>query len=61
MLSQCAWVGNMPTQAQERNFMERLTIQEQLRFYIQWCEDNHLAPKEAKNLNAYVNEIKPKK
>lgn len=58
MLSQCAWVGNMPTQAQERNFMERLTIQEQLRFYIQWCKDNGLEPKEFKNLTAYMTEIR---
>ena len=48
----------MPIQAQERNFMERLTIQEQLRFYIQWCKDNGLEPKDAKSLTAYMNEIR---
>ncbi len=41
--------------------MEYLSPSEQWRFYLQWCEDNHLAPKEAKNLNAYVQEISPKK
>ena len=36
--------------------MERLTIAEQIRFYIQWCKDNHLAPKEFANLKAYLHE-----
>lgn len=40
--------------------MERLTFAEQVRFYIQWCRDNNLAPKEANNLNAYIHEITKK-
>ncbi len=36
--------------------MERLTFAEQVRFYIQWCRDNNLAPKEFANLKAYINE-----
>ena len=37
--------------------MERLTISEQIKFYIQWCKDNGLNPKEAKSLNAYIAEV----
>ena len=37
--------------------MERLTLSEQFRFYIQWCTDNGLEPKDAKSLDAYVQEI----
>lgn len=48
----------MLTQAQERNFMERLTFQEQVKFYLQWCKDNGLEPKEFKNLQAYFAEIR---
>lgn len=38
--------------------MERLTIKEQVKFYIQWCKDNGLEPKEFKNLNAYLAEVR---
>jgi len=38
--------------------MERLTLQEQLRFYIQWCNDHSLEAKDAKNLIAYFREIR---
>lgn len=41
--------------------MEYLSPIEQWRFYLQWCRDNNLAPKEAKNLNAYIQEITTKK
>lgn len=38
--------------------MERLTLKEQFRFYIQWCEDNGVEPKDAKSFAAYVAEIR---
>lgn len=38
--------------------MERLTFEEQVKFYIQWCKDNGLEPKEFNNLKAYMNEIR---
>lgn len=38
--------------------MERLTFAEQMKFYLQWCKDNGLKPKEYKNLLAYVNEVR---
>lgn len=38
--------------------MERLTFAEQVKFYIQWCKDNGLEPKEFNNLKAYMNEIR---
>jgi len=37
--------------------MERLTLAEQIRFYIQWCKDNHLEPKNGRNLVAYIQEV----
>lgn len=58
VITHSAWVGIMLTQAQERNFMERLTFQEQVKFYLQWCKDNGLEPKEFKNLQAYFAEIR---
>lgn len=38
--------------------MERLTLKEMLKFYLQWCNDNNLEPKNARNFVAYVQEIK---
>ena len=38
--------------------MERLTFKEQIKFYLQWCKDNGLEPKDFKNLIAYTNEIR---
>lgn len=38
--------------------MEKLTLKEQFRFYIQWCKDNGLEPKVFKNLTAYLEEIR---
>ena len=37
--------------------MNNLTAKLQWEFYIQWCRDNDLEPKEAKNLKAYLKEI----
>lgn len=38
--------------------MERLTFAEQMKFYLQWCKGNGLQPKEYKNLQAYMNEVR---
>lgn len=37
--------------------MNKLTIKEQLKFYIQWCVDNNKQPQNYENLNEYLREI----
>ena len=33
-------------------------IEEQLKIYVQWCKNNGVSPKDAKNLVTYVKEIR---
>lgn len=35
-----------------------LGIEEQLKIYVQWCKNNGVSPKDAKNLVTYVKEIR---
>lgn len=37
--------------------MEHLTMREQVRFYLQWCNDNHKRPQEFASLQEYLSEI----
>jgi hypothetical protein len=37
--------------------MNKLTLNEQLKFYIQWCVDNKKAPQNYENLKEYLHEI----